>query len=78
MAKMQTVQVPQRLPVVLSREEVSRLIAAAPNLKSQAALSVACATGLRVSEVVSLKVTPRSSVAQRSWAPSPTTPASGA
>ena len=57
MAKMQTVQVPQRLPVVLSREEVSRLIAAAPNLKSQAALSVACATGLRVSEVVSLKVT---------------------
>ncbi len=46
-----------RLPVVLSREEVARLIAAAPNPKSQTALSVAYATGLRVSEVVSLKVT---------------------
>ena len=57
MARMQTVRVPQRLPVVLSREEVARLIAAAPNPKSQTALSVAYATGLRVSEVVSLKVT---------------------
>ena len=57
MVKMQTVQVPQRLPVVLSRDEVTRLIAAAPNLKSQTALSVAYATGLRVSEVVALKVT---------------------
>ena len=45
------------MPVVLSREEVARLIAAAPNPKSQTALSVAYATGLRVSEVVSLKVT---------------------
>jgi site-specific recombinase XerD len=57
MAKMQTVRVPQKLPVVLSRDEVTRLIAAAPNLKSQTALSVAYATGLRVSEVVGLKVT---------------------
>jgi integrase/recombinase XerD len=57
MTKMQTVQVPQRLPVVLSRDEVARLIAAAPNLKSQTALSLAYATGLRVSEVVALKVT---------------------
>jgi len=57
MSKMQTVRVPQKLPVVLSRDEVVRLIAAAPNLKSQTALSVAYATGLRVSEVVSLKVT---------------------
>jgi len=56
MAKMQTVHVPQKLPVVLSRDEVTRLIAAAPNFKSQTALSVAYATGLRVSEVVSLKV----------------------
>jgi len=56
MAKMQTVRVPQKLPVVLSRDEVTRLIAAAPNLKSQTALSVAYATGLRVSEVVSLKI----------------------
>ena len=57
MARMQTVQIPQTLPVVLSRDEVARLIAAAPNPKSQTALSLAYATGLRVSEVVSLKVT---------------------
>ncbi|MEO3711291.1 tyrosine-type recombinase/integrase [Roseateles flavus] len=57
MARMQTVRVPQKLPVVLSRDEVARLIAAAPNPKSQTALSVAYATGLRVSEVVALKVT---------------------
>jgi len=57
MARMKPVHVPQKLPVVLSRDEVSRLIAAAPNLRSQTALSVAYATGLRVSEVVSLKVT---------------------
>ncbi len=56
MAKMQPVRVPQKLPVVLSREEVSRLIAAAPNLRSQTALSVAYGTGLRVSELISLKV----------------------
>jgi site-specific recombinase XerD len=57
MLKMQTMRVPQKLPVVLSRDEVTRLIAAAPNLKSQTALSVAYATGLRVSEVIGLKVT---------------------
>lgn len=56
MARMKPVHVPQKLPVVLSRDEVTRLIAAAPNLRSQTALSVAYATGLRVSEVVSLKV----------------------
>jgi len=42
--------------VVLSREEVAHLIAAAGNLKWQTALSVAYGTGLRASEVVSLKV----------------------
>jgi integrase/recombinase XerD len=56
MAKMQPVRVPQTLPVVLSPEEVARLIAAAGNLKHQTALSVAYGTGLRASEVVSLKV----------------------
>jgi site-specific recombinase XerD len=44
------------LPVVLSREEVARLIAAAPNLKSQTALSIAYGAGLRASEVIALKV----------------------
>jgi integrase/recombinase XerD len=56
MAKMQPVRVPRTLPVVLSREEVARLIAAAPNLKSQTALSVAYGTGLRASEVIALKI----------------------
>jgi integrase/recombinase XerD len=44
------------LPVVLSSDEVRRLIAATGNLKHQAALSVAYGTGLRASEVVALKV----------------------
>jgi site-specific recombinase XerD len=56
MAKMQPVKLPKKLPVVLSREEVSRLIAASGNLKHQTALSVAYATGLRASEVVVLRV----------------------
>ena len=56
LAKMQPVRVPQTLPVVLSREEVARLIAAAPNLKSQTALSIAYGAGLRASEVIALKV----------------------
>ncbi len=56
MQKMTHVAVPRKLPVILSPEEVGRLIAAAPNLKHQAAMSVAYGAGLRVSEVVSLKV----------------------
>jgi len=56
MAKMQPVRVPRTLPVVLSREEVARLLAAAPNMKSQTALSVAYGAGLRASEVIALKV----------------------
>ena len=47
---------PRRLPVVLSPEEVARLLAAAPSLKYQAALSIAYGAGLRASEVISLKV----------------------
>jgi integrase/recombinase XerD len=56
MAKMQPVRVPRTLPVVLSREEVSRLIASTRNLKHQTALSLAYGTGLRASEVAALKV----------------------
>jgi integrase/recombinase XerD len=56
-AKMRPVRVPRKLPVVLSRDEVARLIAAAGNLKHQTALSVAYGAGLRASEVVALKVT---------------------
>ena len=56
MAKMQPVRVPRTLPVILSREEVARLITAARNLKHQTALSVAYGAGLRASEVIALKV----------------------
>jgi site-specific recombinase XerD len=56
-SKMRPVRVPHKLPVVLSREEAARLIAAAGNLKHQTALSVAYGAGLRASEVVALKVT---------------------
>jgi site-specific recombinase XerD len=55
-AKMQPVHLPRKLPVILSPEEVKRLIAAAGNLKHQTALALAYATGLRVNEVVALKV----------------------
>jgi integrase len=56
MARMQPVRVPRILPVVLSPDEVRRLIAATGNLKHQTALSLAYGTGLRASEVVGLKV----------------------
>ena len=47
---------PRKAPVVLSQEEVARLLQAAPGLKYKAALSVAYGAGLRVSEVAHLKV----------------------
>lgn len=47
---------PQRLPVVLTPEEIARLLEAAPGLKWRTALSVAYGAGLRASEVVGLKV----------------------
>ena len=47
---------PRRLPVVLSRDEVARLLNATTCLKHQAALSVAYGSGLRVAEVSALKV----------------------
>jgi site-specific recombinase XerD len=56
LTKMSTVPVPRKLPVVLSLEEAARLINAAGNPKYKAALSVAYGAGLRVSEVVALKV----------------------
>jgi len=47
---------PRKLPVVLTPQEVARLLNAAPGLKYKAALSVAYGAGLRAAEVVSLKV----------------------
>ncbi|HEY8025517.1 MAG TPA: site-specific integrase [Burkholderiaceae bacterium] len=56
MDQMQYVPQPRRLPVVLSCEEVARLIAAADSPKYKAALSLAYGAGLRISEVTGLKV----------------------
>lgn len=55
-SKLSPVHVPRRLPVVLSPEEVARLLECADSDKHRAALSVAYGAGLRVSEVVHLKV----------------------
>jgi site-specific recombinase XerD len=52
----QFVRKPRKLPVVLSPEEVARLLNAAPGLKYKAALSVAYGAGLRAAEVILLKV----------------------
>jgi site-specific recombinase XerD len=47
---------PRKLPRVLPPEDILRLLEAAPNPKSKAALSVAYGAGLRAMEVVALKV----------------------
>ena len=47
---------PQRLPVVMTPEEVASVLEAAPGPKWRTALSVAYGAGLRASEVVGLKV----------------------
>ena len=52
----QFVHKPRKLPVVLSPEEVARLLDAAPGLKYKAALSVAYGAGLRAAEVIALKI----------------------
>ncbi|MFC4594588.1 tyrosine-type recombinase/integrase [Sphingobium tyrosinilyticum] len=54
--KLYRIKHPRKLPVVLSREEVARLLNATTCLKHQAALSVAYGAGLRVAEVSMLKV----------------------
>ena len=46
---------PQRLPNVMSRDEVRRLLVMARNLKTRALLSLAHGRGMRASEVVSLR-----------------------
>ena len=54
--RLATVRPPDRLPVVLSPEEVALLLHCAPSLKHKAALSVAYGGGLRASEIVHLKI----------------------
>jgi integrase/recombinase XerD len=56
-AKMHKIRIPRRLPIVLSREECARLIAATSILQHQVTFSVAYGAGLRANEVASLKVT---------------------
>jgi integrase/recombinase XerD len=52
-----------KLPVVLSQEEVARFLAAVENLKHRVALTVCYATGLRISEAV--RLTPAAIDSQR-------------
>jgi integrase/recombinase XerD len=47
---------PKQLPVVLSRDEVRRFLAAARRIKARAMLTTAYAAGLRASELTGLKV----------------------
>ena len=47
---------PQRVPVILSAEEVRRLLDATPRLRDRAAMEVAYSAGLRLSEVLHLRV----------------------
>src|SRR6266571_2668083 len=54
--RLTVVRLPRRLPAVLSVEEVTLLLHAAPGPKYKAALATAYGAGLRVSEVVALKV----------------------
>ena len=54
--RLTVVRQPRRLPSVLSVEEVALLLQAAPGAKYKAAFATAYGAGLRVSEVVALKV----------------------
>jgi len=47
----------KQLPVVLSTEEVAKLIGVIENIKHKAMLSIAYSAGLRTSEVAQLKIT---------------------
>ena len=54
--RMSTVHEPRNLPMILSPDEVRRVLEAATNLKYKTALSIAYGAGLRASEVTHLKV----------------------
>jgi site-specific recombinase XerD len=47
---------PKKLPTVLSADEIVRFLEAVPGLRNRTALTTAYSAGLRVSEVVALKV----------------------
>lgn len=46
----------QKLPVVLSRDEINRMISCLNNLKHKLMISLAYGAGLRISEIIHLKV----------------------
>lgn len=46
----------KRLPVVLSREEISQVLSATDNLKHRSILMLAYSSGLRIGEVINLKL----------------------
>jgi len=56
MRRMSRLRQPRKLPLVLSVDEVTRLLTGAKNPKHRAALAVAYGAGLRASEVVHLKI----------------------
>jgi len=56
MKRMRHVYEPRKIPVILSLEEVTRLLQSAGGLKYQAALGVAYGAGLRANEVAHLSV----------------------
>lgn len=58
-------KVPKRLPQVLARAEVARLLAAARTLRGRTLLTTTYAAGLRVSEVCALQVTDIESAVDR-------------
>src|SRR3990172_6435763 len=58
-------KVPKRLPVVLTRAQVARLLEAARNLRARTVLMTTYAAGLRVSEVCALQVADIESAPER-------------
>jgi len=48
---------PQRVPVTMTPDEVGRLLAAVPGLRERVAMEIAYAAGLRLNEVLHLKLT---------------------
>jgi integrase/recombinase XerD len=56
MQRIRCPKVPKKLPVVLSQDEVTRVLSAVGSLKHRALLMTAYAAGLRVSEVASLRI----------------------
>jgi site-specific recombinase XerD len=55
----------QKLPEILSREEIARLLACAPHFKAHTVLASAYALGLRVSELCALRIEHIDSAADR-------------